>query len=82
MKLTKEALKKLIMEEFPMSRRGPGTRITISFDLVPGPDEKLDLGSFRAKIRNMLAAMSARAISNTHEVEVKPTNSSIEITRI
>lgn len=82
MKLTKDQLKELILEEFPMSRRGPGIRVTVAFDLVPGPDDKIDLGGFRAKLRAMMAGLSARAVSTTHELEIKPSNASIEITRI
>jgi len=82
MKITKEQLKKLILEEFPTTKRGPGIRIAVSFDLVPGPDDQIDLGGFRAKLRALMAGLSARAVSSTHEIEVKPSNASIEITRI
>lgn len=83
MKLTLKELKNLIKEELPMSQgRGPAIRITVSFDLVPGPEGKIDLGGFRAKLRAIVAGLTARAITSTHEIEVKPTNVNFDIKRV
>jgi hypothetical protein len=81
MKITKEELKRLIMEEMPSGRRGPGIHVTVAFDIIPGFNEKIDLNSFRSKIRNMIPGLTARLISDSHVTEAPPTNVSIEITR-